>query len=207
MIGSDEVRLCLVTDRVLAHGRSLPEIVSASVRGGVTMVQLREKTVSTRDFVAIARDLLDVLKPSGVPLVINDRLDVALAVGAQGVHVGQDDMPVEVVRRLLGANSIIGLSITSLEDLRTCATEAADYLGVGPIFSQTTKTDAAAPLGLAGLAAIRRETAKPLMAIGGIGSGNAASVLSQGADGVAVVSAIMAADDPESAAVALLRSG
>ena len=207
MIGPDEVRLCLVTDRDLALGRSLREVVAAAVRGGVTMVQLREKALPTRDFVAVARDLLQVLRPSGVPLVINDRLDVALAAGAQGVHVGQEDMPVEVVRRLLGPDAIVGLSITSLRDLSKSNVEAADYFGVGPIFSQTTKADAAAPLGLAGLAAIRREAAKPLMAIGGIGPGNAEAVRRSGAEGIAVVSAILSAEDPEEAAAALLRNG
>ena len=200
------VRLCLVTDSPMASGRSLAEIVAAAVRGGVTMVQLREKTASTRAFVAQAQALMTVLRPLGIPLVINDRVDVALAVDAQGVHVGQDDMPVATVRRLLGRDKIIGLSVTRFDEIGTSDLAAADYLGVGPIFAQSTKADAAPPLGLAGLQAIRQATGKPLMAIGGVDSGNAAQVLTHGADGLAVVSALMLAADPEDAARALLTA-
>lgn len=193
-------RLCLVTDRGIAGGRSLIEIVAAAVAGGVSMVQLREKTLDTRAFVDEARALKALLAPLRVPLLINDRLDVALACDADGVHVGQSDMPVEIARALLPKDAIIGLSITCVADLARPYAQAADYLGVGPIHAQSTKPDATPPLGVAGFAALRAMSEKPMMAIGGIASDNCAPLLAAGADGLAVVSAIMAAGDPQAAA-------
>ena len=199
-------RLCLVTDGGLAAGRSVRDLVARAVRGGVTMVQLREKTATTRAFLDEALALRRLLAGSGVPLIVNDRLDIALAAGADGVHVGQDDMPVGAVRRLVGPDVLIGLSITCGSDLdRPDATEA-DYLGIGPLFAQATKPDAAPPLGLAGFAALRQRTGKPVLAIGGLSAANARDAVAAGADGVAVVSAIMAATDPESAAAGLRRA-
>ena len=164
------------------------------------MVQLRDKTASTRSMIEHARALLLLLRPLRIPLLINDRVDVALAVAADGVHVGQDDMPVELVRTLIGSEKIIGLSITSEDDLGRSGGESADYFGVGPVFAQSTKLDATAPLGLGGLAAVQRASSKPILAIGGIGPGNARAILACGVAGIAVVSAIMAADRPDQAA-------
>jgi thiamine-phosphate pyrophosphorylase len=194
------LRLCLVTDRGLAAGRSVIDIALAAVRGGATMVQLREKDATTRAFVEQARALKAALAPLGVPLAINDRLDVALAVDADGLHVGQDDMPVEAARRLMGPGKFVGLSITALEQVLRPDAAAADYLGVGPIYAQLTKSDAAPPLGLEGLRRLRGLTTKPVVAIGGLTPDNSAPVLAAGADGLAVVSAIVAAADPEAAA-------
>ena len=199
-------QLCLVTDSGLANGRSLAGIVAAAVQGGVTLVQLREKTASTRAFIEQARVLKRLLAPLRVPLLINDRIDVALAAGADGAHVGQQDMPVTLARQLLGPAAIIGLSITELGQVRDRDVELADYLGVGPIFTQSTKLDATLPLGLDGLAEVRRATGKPIVAIGGVSAANAAAVRSAGADGLAVVSAIMGADDPRAAAAALVSA-
>jgi len=196
-------QLCLVTDSALANGRALAGIVAAAVKGGVTLVQLREKTASTRAFIEQARVLKRLLAPLRVPLLINDRIDVALAAGADGAHVGQQDMPVALARQLLGPVAIIGLSITELDQVRDRDVELADYLGVGPIFAQSTKLDATPPLGLDGLAEIRRATGKPILAIGGVSAANANAMRSAGADGIAVVSAIMGADDPRAAAAAL----
>jgi len=195
--------LCLVTDRALAGGRAVAEIVAAAVKGGVTMVQLREKTAATRAFVEQARALQRLLAPLQVPLLINDRIDVALAARADGAHVGQRDMPIALARQLLGPKAIIGLSITARGELDGEGVALADYLGVGPIFAQATKLDATPPLGLDGLAEIRRATRKPIVAIGGIAAANAATVRAAGADGIAVVSAIMGAADPMAAAAAL----
>jgi thiamine-phosphate pyrophosphorylase len=195
-----KLRLCLVTDRALAGGRGVIEVALAAVRGGATMVQLREKDATTRAFVEQARALKAALAPLGVPLAINDRLDVALAVDADGLHVGQDDMPVETARRLLGPDRFIGLSITAVEQVLRPDAEAADYLGVGPIYAQMTKSDAAAPLGVEGLRRLRALTGKPLVAIGGLTPDNSAPVLAAGADGLAVVSAIVGAQEPEAAA-------
>jgi thiamine-phosphate pyrophosphorylase len=199
-------QLCLVTDSALANGRSLAGIVAAAVNGGVTLVQLREKTASTRAFIEQAKVLKRLLAPLRVPLLINDRIDVALAAGADGAHVGQQDMPVALARQLLGPAAIIGLSITELGRVRDRDVELADYLGVGPIFAQSTKLDATPPLDLDGLAEVRRATGKPIVAIGGVSAANADAVRSAGADGIAVVSAIMGADDPRAAAAALVSA-
>jgi thiamine-phosphate pyrophosphorylase len=197
------LRLCLVTDAAACAPRDLADVVRAAVRGGVTCVQLREKDLATRAFVARACLLREVLSeaPRKVPLIVNDRVDVALACGADGVHVGQSDMPATLVRRML-PEAIIGLSVESLADVRAVADQGlpVDYLGVSPVFATPTKADAAPALGLAGLAAIRALTRLPLVAIGGIGHANAAAVFAAGADGLAVVSAICAAADPEGAA-------
>ncbi|MGE5257746.1 MAG: thiamine phosphate synthase [Hyphomicrobiales bacterium] len=197
--------LYLVTDRGLSRGRATLDIVRAAVRGGVTCVQLREKTCSTREFIAEALAIRDFLKSHDIPLIINDRVDVALAVGADGVHLGQTDMPLAMARSVLGRSHIIGISAESLRDAAEAEAGGADYLGVSPIFATATKTDTAAPLSLEGLRAIRRTVKLPLIAIGGVGASNAADVMASGADGVAVVSAIVTAADPEFAAREIAR--
>jgi thiamine-phosphate pyrophosphorylase len=194
------LRLYLVTDQQALRGRSLTDVVNQAVQGGATCVQLREKSASTRDFVALACALNDLLAPLGVPLVINDRIDVALACGAQGVHLGQSDMPVELARQLLPPQVFIGLSVETPEDVRLAASLPVDYLGVSPVFPTPTKSDTAAPWGLDGLSAVRALTDLPLVAIGGIHLSNATEVLVAGADGLAVVSALCSADDPAAAA-------
>ena len=192
-------RLCLVTDRTLAGGRSLSDIVGASVRGGATMVQLREKHAGTREFLEQARALKILLAPHKIPLIINDRVDIALAVHAEGVHVGQTDMPIEQVRALIGPNKLIGLSITNHQQIMQADVALADYLGIGPLYDQTTKPDASKTLGVEGFRKLRQQTQKPVMAIGGLKADNSAPVIAAGADGLAVVSAIIKAADPESA--------
>lgn len=195
-----KLRLILVTDRFLAGGRSVVDIALAAARGGATMVQLREKEATTREFLDIARALKTALTPLKIPLAINDRLDIALAVDADGVHVGQSDLPVTEARRLLGPKKFIGLSITSRDEVLRSDAEAADYLGVGPIYAQQTKADATPPLDVAGLRDIRRLTKKPIVAIGGLTPANSPPLLAAGAEGLAVVSAIVGAEDPQTAA-------
>lgn len=195
--------LYLVTDRTLSLGRSTVEVVRAAIRGGVSCVQLREKGCSTREFVDEARLLKALLAGTGVPLFINDRLDVALAVGADGVHLGQNDLAIADARRLVGNRMIIGISAESVADAVRAEAEGADYIGASPVFTTPTKTDTAPPLGLAGLRAIRRAVQLPLVAIGGINADNAAAVLRAGADGLAVVSAIVSAPCPRTAAAGL----
>ncbi len=188
--------LYLVTDQRFLKNRSLEEIVMEAVKGGVSWVQLREKTASTREFVNLAVILKKRLTPLKVPLIINDRLDVAMAARADGVHIGQSDMPYELVRQILGSDAIIGLSVESWEDV-TCAQELdVDYLGVGPIFETQTKTDTSPPWGLEGLTRIRNYSRHPLVAIGGIDQSNAGDVTRAGAHALAVVSAICADPDP-----------
>ncbi|MDK9706116.1 MAG: thiamine phosphate synthase [Desulforhopalus sp.] len=195
--------LYLVTDRTLSLGRTTCEVVRAAVAGGVTAVQLREKHCTTREFVAEARLLAEMLRGSGVPLIINDRLDVALAAGADGLHLGQKDMHIADARRIAGPGMIIGVSAESLDDALRAEEEGADYIGISPVFATNTKKDTAEPLGLAGIRLIRERVRLPLVGIGGINIGNAAQVMDAGADGVAVVSAIVAASCPETAAAAL----
>ncbi len=199
-------RLCLVTDRGLARGRLLSDIVMQAVKGGVTMVQLREKTATTRAFLDEARALKALLAPHRVPLIVNDRADVALAIEADGVHVGQTDMPVEAVRALLGPGKLVGLSITDAEQIARPDAGAADYLGIGPLHPQKTKADASTPLGLGGFARLRKMTGKPVLAIGGVKAVDVPMLVEEGATGVAVVSAIMAAEDPEGAARAFVQA-
>ena len=193
-------RLCLVTDRGLSLGRPLVDVVAQAVSGGVTMVQLREKDCATREFLEEARALKALLAPLGVPLVINDRIDIALAVNADGVHVGQTDMPVEIARAMLGPGKILGLSITNASQMSHEDARKTDYLGVGPLYLQQTKTNASTPLGVEGFSALRAMTERPVMAIGGLKADNSAPVLAAGADGLAVVSGIVSATDPSAAA-------
>ena len=195
--------LYLVTDRSLARGRSTLEIVRAAVDGGATVVQLREKDCSTREFIEQGMAIKDFLKGRGVPLIINDRVDVAQAVEADGVHLGQTDMPLGMAKKILADSMIIGISAESLQDAVEAEKGGADYLGVSPIYATPTKTDTAPPLGLEGLREIRKAVRIPLVGIGGLNRDNAAEVIRNGADGVAVVSAIVAADDPQTTAGAL----
>lgn len=192
-------RICLITDRELSKGRSLVDVVGAAVQGGVTMVQLREKTATTREFLEEARALKALLAPHGVPLIINDRVDIALAVDAEGIHVGQKDMPVAQVRAL-APGRIIGLSITNAMQMAGDDTQLCDYLGVGPLYLQQTKPDASTPLGVEGFAKLRAMTNKPVIAIGGLKTDNSAPVLGAGANGLAIVSGIVSAGDPKAAA-------
>lgn len=192
--------LYLVTDRGVARGRSTFEIVKAAVDGGTTVVQLREKDCSTREFIEQALAIRDFLRVRRIPLIINDRLDVAQAVKADGVHLGQTDMPLETAKEILGDSMIIGISAESLGDAIAAERGGADYLGVSPIYATPTKTDTAPPLGLAGLREIRQAVRLPLVGIGGLNKQNCADVIRSGANGVAVVSAIVAAGDPEAAA-------
>lgn len=191
--------LYLVTDRTLARGRTTLDVVRAAVRGGVTCVQLREKRCSTREFFQEAEAVKQFLESADIPLIINDRLDVALAVGADGVHLGQKDMPLTSARAIAGDHLIIGISVESTADAVEAEKNGADYLGVSPIYDTPTKTDTAPALGLGGLSEIRQAVSLPLVGIGGLDENSVGAVIQNGADGVAVVSAIVAADDPEAA--------
>jgi len=197
--------LYLVTDRGLSRGRTTIDIVRAAISGGVTCVQLREKQCATRRFIEEARmirSLLDRLE-THIPLIINDRIDVALAIGADGVHLGQTDMHISDARRLAGSSLVIGISAESVADAIRAEAEGADYIGVSPVFATPTKNDTAPPLGLEGIRAIRAAVSLPLVGIGGIKVENAAEIICAGADGVAVVSAIVSASCPQSAATAI----
>lgn len=195
-----DIRLYLVTDSQLSRPSSIEKTVAAAVAGGVTCVQLREKQTATRDFIDLARRLLDLLKPADVPLIINDRVDVVLASGADGVHLGQKDMPFPEARRILGPEAQIGLSVETFDQALEAESWDVDYIAASPVFPTPTKKDTARPWGLDGLRLLRKQTKHRIVAIGGIDANNAGSVLEAGADGIAVVSAICAASDPEHAA-------
>jgi len=195
----------LVTDRGQCRNRSLQDIVLQAVRGGAAYVQLREKDLSTRDFVEEAIAVKKLLLPFHVPLIINNRIDVALACGADGVHIGQEDMPYATARKLMGQEAIIGLSVETWADVEASQNLDVDYIGVSPVFATPTKTDTKEPWGLEGLRKIKSFSRHPLVAIGGINESNARTVVKAGADCLAVVSAVCSADDP-AAAVAKLQS-
>ena len=198
-----DLSLYLVTDPEMTARRGLVETVAAAVEGGVTMVQLRHKDGPARMVAEAGRALHALLAPRGIPLIVNDRIDVAHAIGAEGVHVGQDDLPSAAARAILGPRAIIGLSITGENQLAGCDPAGVDYVGLGPLFPTGTKADAAGALGEAAFAVIRRRLPCPVVAIGGITAHNAARAIAAGADGIAVVSAICAAADPGAAARAL----
>ena len=180
----------------------MADVAAAAVAGGVTVIQFREKEGDSRTLLWEVRALKDRL-PVHVPLIVNDRLDIALAAGADGVHVGQGDLPCAAVRRIAGPDLIVGVSVSTPAEAVLAERDGADYLGVSPVFDTPTKTDTPLATGLDGLRRIRLAVRLPLVAIGGIHAGNAEAVMRAGADGVAVVSAIMAAADPQAAAKAL----
>lgn len=199
-MGSIDYSLYLVSDRSLLGGRDLLEEIIKAVKGGVSVVQLREKDAGSREFYNLALALKEKLEETGVPLIINDRLDIALAVNADGLHIGQDDLPLPVARRLLGADKLIGLSVSSRAEAEEGVRLGADYLGVGPVFTTPTKPDAAMPTGINLLAELKKHISIPLVAIGGINPDNITAIRGAGADGAAVVSALMGSDDIEMAA-------
>jgi thiamine-phosphate pyrophosphorylase len=190
----------IVTDQQAAGERALPEIVRAAIQGGATAVQLRAKVATTREMVALGQALLAITRPAGIPLIVNDRLDVALAIEADGAHVGQDDLPAAMARQILGPERILGVSAETVGQAQQAERDGANYLGVGDVFGTPSKPDAGSPIGIDGLAATVRAVALPVVAIGGITLDNAPAVIAVGAVGVAVISAVVGAADPAAAA-------
>ncbi|MFA8451399.1 MAG: thiamine phosphate synthase [Bacteroidales bacterium] len=195
-----DLSLYLVTDRNLSLDRPIEYIVEEAVKGGATVVQLREKDVSSKDFYTIALSLKQLLAPYNIPLIINDRLDIALAVDAEGLHIGQSDLPYEVARKVLGKDKIIGLSVETIEQAKEANSLDVDYIGISPVFSTNTKDDISKPLELEGLQEIALFTKHPMVAIGGINAENTPDIIQSGADGIAVVSAIVSQEEPQLAA-------
>jgi thiamine-phosphate pyrophosphorylase len=200
-----EAGVYLVTEERLSAGRHTDEVALAALDAGVGVLQVREKEGSARQALEIARALRAETRRRGALLLVNDRVDIALAVEADGVHVGQDDLPVAEVRRLLGPDALIGLSITAPEQLRAADVAEADYLGVGAIFPTDGKSDAILT-GLGLLTAARAATERPIVAIGGITTERVPVVLRAGADLVAVITAVTLAEDPGKAAQDLLAA-
>jgi thiamine-phosphate pyrophosphorylase len=195
--------LYLVTDRVLSLGRSNLEVIEAAVSGGVTLVQLREKEASTQDFYQEGLNIKDYLEAARIPLIINDRIDIALALDADGVHLGQEDMPVDVARKILGPCKIIGASAFTTQEAVAAESMGADYLGLSPIFVTTTKPELVAEIGLEGISSLKRAVKIPIVGIGSMHQSNVYEAVRAGLDGVAVVSAICSQEDPKAAAAAI----
>ena len=192
-------RLYVIVDRAAIGGRDPAEVAAAAMRGGADVIQWRDKAASGREFLKEASRLLPLARTAGIPLIINDRADVAAAIGADGVHLGHDDLPLKEVRRILGAERLIGQSTHSLEQALVAQEEGADYLGCGPIFPTPTKPD----YGSVGVDLITRVVTRvqvPVVCIGGIDAMNARQVIAAGAQCVAVVRAVCAAPNPEGAA-------
>jgi thiamine-phosphate pyrophosphorylase len=203
-----DLRLNAIVDPERAGGRDLVEVARLVAQGGATLVQLRDKKSATRPMIETARAIKAVLSPLGVPFVVNDRVDVALAVRADGVHVGPDDMAPEDARALLGPGAIIGVSIKSVAAAEAAPVGLIDYAGVGGVYATLSKAQENPPIGPDGLARVaavlrRRAPECPVVGIAGIDAGNAAAVIAAGADGVAVISALSLAPDPAAAARAL----
>lgn len=202
---SMDLSLYLVTHRGKLETEEFFQIIAAAVAGGVKVVQLREKEASARETIFLGKRLLAYLKPMGVPLIINDRVDVAHAIGADGVHLGQSDLNVAEARAILGRQAIIGLSVESLQQAQEALLEEVDYIAASPVFSTDTKTDCSAPWGLKGLKKLCSLSRSPVIGIGGINEANVKEVMHCGAKGIAVVSAIFDAPCPKAAARALVN--
>src|SRR5712692_354612 len=202
MIRSDlsrRLRLYVLTDTRAAHERSLAQLVAAALEGGATAIQLRDKTSNALAQVELGRELRRLTREAGALLIVNDRVDVAYAVEADGVHLGQDDLPAATARAILGPNAIVGGSAGNPTELTRALAAGVDYLGVGPMYATASKPDAGPAIGPAGLAEIRQATALPIVGVGGIDAANLAPVCAAGADGVAIISAIMGDHDVASA--------
>lgn len=197
-------RLYLVTDDQ-QDLQTLINVVKEAIAGGVTMVQVREKSNDIQSFLTTAQVVKTLLKGTGVPLIINDRVDVALAVNADGVHLGQSDMPAQMARALIGPNKLLGLSIENEQQLHEANQLPLDYIGLSAIFATPTKTNTLKQWGIEGLQKAINVSRFPIVAIGGINQSNLDQIIKTGVDGVALVSAICHADDPKSATTALLK--
>ncbi|MCX8124135.1 MAG: thiamine phosphate synthase [Spirochaetes bacterium] len=194
--------LYLVTDRQLAK-KPIEIVVEEAIKGGADCVQLREKNIGTREFVEIAQAIKCITDRYDVPLIINDRIDVALAVKAYGVHLGQDDMPLTIARSLVPHSMVIGISVSTVNEAIQAQRDGADYIGAGSVFPTSTKDDISGIIGLEGLQEIKKAVSIPVVAIGGIQIHNAENVMQYGADCLAVVSAIVSSDNPYEAAKTL----
>lgn len=189
--------LYLITDRSFLNGRSLASCVEEAIKGGVTLIQVREKDLSSREFFKVAKEVKEVTNKYNVPLIINDRIDIALAIDADGVHLGQSDMPIEIARKILGKDKIIGISAGSISEALEAEKNGADYLGIGTVFFTGTKKDIEEPIGIEGLKDIVNKIEIPSVAIGGINKDNCEEVMKSGVNGISLISAILANDNIE----------
>jgi thiamine-phosphate pyrophosphorylase len=198
--------LCVITDRELGPGLSHFDMAARAVEGGASMIQLRDKVAGPRQLLPEARQIAQLCRARGVWFIVNDRLDLALAADADGVHLGQDDLPPRDARRLLGSGKILGVSTHSLEQAVKAAEQGADYLGIGPIFPTATKATGYRPVGCDTIRQLRARIDLPIVAIGGITLSNVGEVIRAGAAGVAAISAIVGADDITAATAAFVTA-
>lgn len=197
--------LYVITTEIPGLSRTHIDVARDAIAGGATVIQLREKDRCTRDMLRIAAEIKKLTHRSGTLFIINDRIDIALAIDADGVHLGQEDMPLPYARKILGKGKIIGVSVGGIKEAVRVEREGADYLGVGSIFLTPSKSDAGQPVGLSTLSEIRSSVKSPIVAIGGITLNNLEDVLKAGADGVAVISAVACAADVRRATSELLK--
>ncbi len=198
-------RLHVLTDTVLQTRFSHSDLARLALRGGADTIQFRQKTGSTREMIRIAAQMKQLCSDYDVPLIVNDRVDVAIAAEADGVHLGQDDFPIPLARELLGQEKIIGASASDINEGRKCLEEGADYIGFGPIYPTTSKDDAGAVKGVDTLTQIAEAVSAPIIAIGGICSNRVSEILKAGAHGIAVISSVCCQEDPEQATKALYQ--
>jgi thiamine-phosphate pyrophosphorylase len=192
--------LCVITPQPERPDRSHAEVAQAALEGGARCVQLRDRTLSDRALWEVGGRLREVTRGAGAALIVNDRVDIALAVAADGVHLGQDDLPIRTARRMMGPGAIVGASVANPEEALSAEAAGASYVSVGSIFETASKADAGQGIGLAPIAEIKRTVAVPVLAIGGINCDNVGAVIGGGADGVAVISAVADAADMAAAA-------
>ncbi|HEX8692340.1 MAG TPA: thiamine phosphate synthase [Longimicrobium sp.] len=203
---ADRLRLIVVTDPDCGEGRAVLEVVRAALRGGAPAIQLRGKEMAAREMAELARALLAETRAAGALLFVNDRVDVALAAGADGAHVGQDDLPAAAARAIAPPGFLLGVSAEDPELARRAERDGADYVGTGPVYPTGSKAGAGEAVGVGRIAGVAAAVGIPVVGIGGIDAANAAEVVRAGAAGVAVISAVMRAPDPEAATRALLRA-
>jgi thiamine-phosphate pyrophosphorylase len=196
-------KLHVLTDTVFQSRFSHPELAGLAIRGGADTIQYRQKSGSTREMIRIAAQMKQVCSDHGVPLIVNDRVDVAIAAGADGVHLGQDDFPIPLARELLGQDMIIGASASNIGEVEKCLLDGADYVGFGPVYPTTSKDDAGSIKGIDNLVQVVKAVPLPIIAIGGISLDNISEILWTGVHGIAVISSVCCQEDPEQATKAL----
>jgi thiamine-phosphate pyrophosphorylase len=199
-------RLHILTDIVLQNRFSHMELAKSAIRGGADTIQFRQKEGSTREMIQVARDVKQACVESGVTFIVNDRVDVAIASEADGVHLGQDDFPIPLARELLGKERIIGGSAATMEEARKCLSDGADYVGFGPVYPTSSKDDAGPVSGISILKDVVEAIPLPIIAIGGVSAENTIEVIQAGAHGIAVISAVCCQEDPEQATRDLYRA-
>jgi thiamine-phosphate pyrophosphorylase len=201
-----KLSLVVITDPSCGRGRTIVDVVRAALQGGAPAIQLRSRDQDSRGLLELARVLRQETEDAGALFFVNDRVDVALASDADGAHLGDDDLPIAAARGITPPGFLLGRSVDTPREAEIAAGEGADYIGVGPVYRTPSKSDAGEPLGIQGIGEVRKVTNLPIVAIGGVAEDNCAEIVAAGADGVAVVRAVMMASDPAEATRRLLTA-